>query len=453
MVSRAGLACGGAQNKDSCGGAQNKDSDQRSFFMAVGMSSPVTVSPSAGKRALVSRERRILQFTAVILVSSLFLQRFGLPVPAKGISIVGPIGLAAAAVALAQGTLALNRARLIAFLLLTGWAVLGMLWQQTHANSFDTLLNLNSLMQFLLLTSFATLSFAEPVNEARFFRQVNFYLALIAAAGLVQFVAQFAGLRLFQFTGLLPTSILYESGYNLEIPVGFAGLYKANGFFLVEPSVFSQTMAVALIIEMLYFKRLRLVCLFAAGLILSFSGTGWIVLATFVVSATFSLGTRGLVVAGATLLLVAFAVGVALLAAPEVAAVFGQRLQEFSQVGTSGQMRFITPFWLLQDVLARVPSAALLGIGSGASEHLTLPYAYDVNTPIKVALEYGVPALVFYVLLFVLGPKSPIQRALVLPGLVLFLFAGGYQQFPPVLFLVLLLLSTAWLRPPSPGGE
>ena len=116
---------------------------------------------------------------------------------------------------------------------------------------------------------------------------------------------------------------------------------------------------------------------------------------------------------------------------------------------TSGHLRFITPYWTLADTLGRDPVALLLGIGAGVSERLSLPYDYNVNTPVKVLLDYGLPALVAYLLLFVLGRKSPVQGALVLPGLVLFLFTGGYQQFPPVLFPVLLLLCVARLRPSS----
>ena len=91
----------------------------------------------------------------------------------------------------------------------------------------------------------------------------------------------------------------------------------------------------------------------------------------------------------------------------------------------------------------------LIGIGSGASETINLPYDYDVNTPVKVSLEYGVPALIAYVLLFILGSRTALQRVLLIPTTVLVLFAGGYQQFAPVLFMILLITSVARLRPSS----
>ena len=133
--------------------------------------------------------------------------------------------------------------------------------------------------------------------------------------------------------------------------------------------------------------------------------------------------------------------------APDLVAAVGSRLDEITRPGTSGHLRFITPFWMLSDVMSANPYAFLIGIGSGVSERLVLPYEYDVNTPVKVMVDYGAPALLSYVLLFVLGQKTRMQAAIVLPALVLFFFTGGYQQFPPMIFIVLLLTAVARLRP------
>ena len=401
-------------------------------------------------RVPTAAERQALNFTTAILCACLFLQRFGVPLGGQSVSLVGPIGLALAFLGLLTGALAFSIWRLVAFLALTGIAVLGMVWQSSVPSSFDGGSQVQSTAQFLLLTSFAVFSFATPISERRFFARVNFWLAVIAVAGIAQFAAQFVGLGLFAFTGLLPDAILFEARYNLQIPIGFAGLFKANGFFLVEPSVFSQFMSIGLIIEILSGKRLKYLLLFSAGLMLSVSGTGWIVLASFVAAAALGMGLRGLAIAAGTLLAAAVMALAVVQFAPDLADAFGERLGEISRMGTSGHLSFITPFWLLDDVLARVPAAALVGIGGGISEKLTMPYDYNVNTPIKVALEYGFPALVAYLALFVLGAKSPVQAGLVVPVIVLFLFTGAYQQFPPVLFLLLLLISVARLRPDDP---
>jgi hypothetical protein len=413
---------------------------------------PRATDPTRAARGLELLERRALAFTAAIMATSLLLQRFALPAGGKNLSIVGPIGLALGAVGLLRGVLAFDRGRLAAFLALTGWAALGVAWSTLEPGSFGTSPNLRSLAQFLLVSGFATLTFARPVDERRFFATVNKWFAVIAVAGLLQFALQLVGVRVFAFSPFLPHQIMFEAGYNLTIPIGVASLYKSNGFFLVEPSVFSQVMAVALIVEVLAFRRARFLALFVAALLVSFSGTGWIVLASFIAAATLSLGRRGLVVAAATAALLGLAVGAAALLAPSFVGAVSGRFHEISQIGTSGHMRFVTPFWLAHDVLQRDPAAALLGMGAGASEQVMMPYEYDVNTPVKVALEYGFPALLAYLLLLVLGRKTAVQRALVVPGVVLLLFAGGYQQFPAMLFPILLIISVARLAPAEGGA-
>lgn len=399
-------------------------------------------------RALgVARGQQVLLFTTVIVAASVFLQRFSLPAGGKGINIVGAIGLGFAAVGLLRGALRFSRVRLFLFLLLCTLVLMGMAYRQIHPGRFQIGGSLQSLLQFLILTSFATLSFTEPVPEREFMRRVTAVLSLVAIAGIVQFVVQFGGLRLFSFRGIVPDAILFEDGYNLQIPLGFGNLFKANGFFMLEPSIFSQVMAFALMLEILVLKRARVLVLFAGGLLLSMSGTGWIVLMAFVATVAFSMGRRGVIVSVVTLVVLGLLVAAVGVLAPDVTAAFSDRLDEVTRPSTSGHLRFITPFWLLNDVLIQEPAAALFGIGGGAAEKLTMPYDYTVNTPVKIALEYGLPALVAYVVLLAAGRKTATQRAILAPSLVLLLFSGGYQQFAPMLFPVLLVLSVANLRP------
>ena len=342
-------------------------------------------APAAGSR----RMRDAMLFTTAVAGSSLFLQRFGLPAGDKAISIVGFIGLGGAAVGLARGALVLDRVRFPAFLFLCAWAVLGLAYGQVFPNRFQVPPSQQSLFQFLVFTSFAPLSFAERMPEAMFFRRVTNLLGVVGGAGIVQFVAQFAGLGLFSFRGLVPDRLLFEDGYNLQIPAGFGGVFKSNGFFLLEPSIFSQIMALGLMIEVLTFVRPRFLLLFLAGFLLSMAGTGWVVIAAFVVTVAFGMGWRGVLLAVTTLVVLAgLGLGVALFA-PDAAAAFSGRLGEVFLPQTSGHLRFVTPFWLLNDVLGLQPDAAWMGLGGGVSERVPLPYEYDVNTPVKIGLEYG----------------------------------------------------------------
>lgn len=92
--------------------------------------------------------------------------------------------------------------------------------------------------------------------------------------------------------------------------------------------------------------------------------------------------------------------------------------------------RYLTPdevgqlvaatFWVLSNAQKSNPFVGLVGLGSGASDRMSLPYEYAMNTPVKVMVDYGAPVLVAYVLLFVLGGKTPVQAAVVVPAVVMF---------------------------------
>ena len=387
-----------------------------------------------------------LKFSAIILGVCLILQRFGLPLGGKSFSIVGPIGMIVAGFYLLRGTLAFNEFRLWCYVALAALAVFGLVWHAVVPGRLADVPNLQSLSQFLLLTSFATFTFMQAVSERSFFQLVNKWFAFIAIAGIIQFFLQLVGLGFFAFTGVLPDAILFESSYNLQIPIGVGDLLKSNGFFLIEPSTFSQVMALGLIIEILAFRRPIYLGLFVFAILLSFSGTGWIVVGAFVAAAAIGMGWRGIAIALGTVLLLGSILGGATLLAPDLAGAVQQRMDEFSRPGTSGHLRFITPFWIFNDTLTETPSAAFIGIGPGVSERLTPPYEYDVNTPVKISLEFGIPAFFLYILLFVGGRKSPIQRRILVPAATMFFIAGAYQQFPPVLFMILLLVAVARLQ-------
>jgi hypothetical protein len=389
--------------------------------------------------------RQLVYFSMFVAGTCLLLQRFGVPFGAKAIDLVGPLVLIGAWLQLWRGILVFSRIRLGFFVATLALAAVGLAYNFAVPAPFGIAPSLESTAQFFIMTSFATFAFTETVPEREFFRAINLCLGVVAIAGILQFMAQFAGLSLFSFRGFVPDRLLFEDGYNVIIPFGIGSTIKSNGFFLLEPSIFCQMMALGIAIEVLTARRALYLAGFAAGMLVSGAGTGWLVLLAFILSVTVSLGARGALLALLTGTIVLVLAGGVVLLAPDVAATLGDRLHEFSQPGTSGHLRFITPFWALSDVLARAPAALLSGLGGGVSERLILPYEFDVNTPVKITLEYGAPAMLCYLGTITLGPKSPVQRALVVPALVLLMFTGGYQEFPPILFLVLLIISVARL--------
>src|SRR4029079_6456701 len=102
---------------------------------------------------------------------------------------------------------------------------------------------------------------------------------LLAAAGITQFFLQFVFRAdwLFNFMPLIPEPIRASGGWNT---VNWAGDWsKSNGFFLREASIFSVAMAFALICELSMARRKWVLAMLAAGLVLTYSGSGLLCLA------------------------------------------------------------------------------------------------------------------------------------------------------------------------------
>lgn len=411
---------------------------------------PAAPAPSRAEGASSAAADEAVRFSVLVLLISLVLQRFAVPLGELPLSIVGPLGLLCGAFWVLRGVLVFDQRRVAALLVIAAVGCLGGLLSMTASTARFAAVSWTSLAQFLLLNLFALLTFREPVDEDKFFAAFNACLAFVGVAGVLQFFAQFAGLNLFSFEALgFPVKYTVELYYNVNNLAGTGGIYKSNGFFLAEASIYSQFMALGLAAELIYFRRQRYLAVFAFGLILSVSGTGWLVLGAFVVATVAKLGARGVAMGVGALAAGGFALGVLSFASPDLFEYFVSRVDEVSTPGSSGHIRFVTPFWALSDVLGEAPWSLLSGAGAGASErlHTQVSYIYTVNTPLKVVLEYGLPGLAAYLALFLAADRTPRQSALLLPAMTLFLLTGTYAQFPPVLFPILLITSVARLRP------
>lgn len=392
-----------------------------------------------------------IRFTVWVLLASLLLQRFAIPIGELPLSVVAPIGLLCGAYWMVSGVLVFDRRRVVALLVIAVMGCLSSIVSMAGSTARLAAISWTSLAQFLLLSSFALLAFREPVDEERFFRAINRWIFFIGVAGILQFFAQFAGVSVFAFSDYgFPIKFTQEYVfYNTVQTAGASTVIKSNGFFLVEASIYSQMAAIGLCIELVYFRRMRHLAVYALSLIVAISGTGWMVLGAFVVGAVISMGPRGAVIGIVALVVPTFALGVLALTQPDLFNYFVNRAGEFSSPGSSGHLRFVTPFWALADVLDETPLSLLIGGGAGASERLytQLSYAYNINTPLKIVVEYGLPGLVAYLALFLAADRTPRQSALMMPAMVLFLFTGAYSQFAPILFPILLITSVARLRP------
>jgi len=385
--------------------------------------------------------------TWIVLVSGLVLQRFAIPAGGSlKISIATPLVLGAAGWAVMCNSVVIEQRRLLMFLGLFAVAILSTAIQYNLPLAIAPRMSLTSLAYWLAITAFAVVRFRRPMAELKFFGMVSLALQIVAVAGVLEFLLQFVGIRIFEFTGIVPSQFLIEEQYAVVLGLE-GGLLKSNGFFMIEPSVFSQVMALGIIVEAQVFRRTERFALFFVGLLMSASGTGWIVLFSYIVVLAVGAGVRGLLGAIALAAVGAIAFGGLVLVAPDIAGTMTARMTEFTYAGTSGNERFVTPFLALDFVWTQSPRTTVTGAGPGSSELLAVPFFYRLNTPIKIVIEYGVFGLLFYLGLLLTGTRTSRQALLVLPCLVLLLVAGGYHQFSPILFLVILLCDCAFLQP------
>ena len=409
---------------------------------------PITMSQVSAARPAASAQRLTLGtegFCWATLAICFVLQRFAIPAGgALAISLATPLVLLLALWGLMSGALAIDRRRLGLYLGLFATGCLALAVQSSAPLAMAPRRSMASLGYWLLITAFAVLRFRRPMPEARFFHIVTASLGFIAMAGLAQFALQFIHLSLFSFSGIVPDRLLIEDQYAVVLPIS-GGLNRSNGFFLVEPSVFSQFMALGAVIEGSTFRRRAWLALFFAALLVSVSGTGWMVLGAFVLQLALTTGPRGILAAIGIAIFAVLALAASTLVDPALLDTLLGRMGEFSLQGTSGYERFVTPFMALRDVLRADPTAFFTGIGPGGSELLSLPYFYRLNAPVKILMEYGIFGLGFYLALLVVALRTRVQWGLLSALLVLLLFTGGYQQFSPILFPVLLIGSVAVL--------
>jgi hypothetical protein len=295
----------------------------------------------------------------------------------------------------------------------------------------------------LLVCMYMAYVFVIPDGEATFdatLRLFRRFALIVTIAGICQFVAQVVipGPTLFTFADYLPDAILTQN-FNDVIPVpGAEELNKSNGFFLLEPSHFSQLVGLAVVAEMAFFRPSWRLAVLGLGLLLSYSGTGLVICAVFV---PLLLVHRG----HGRLVLVSLAIAFALLVFADLLYLTSmfERLNEFGSEQSSAFARFLSPFYLFNDFVFPQVQTTLFGLGPGSIEPYFRSEDYAVHDPTwgKVFFEYGlvgtIPFMVFVCHCMFAGTRSYwLSAALFFTYLLL----GGNLLEPRMESLILVLV-------------
>jgi hypothetical protein len=276
-----------------------------------------------------------------------------------------------------------------------------------------------------------------PGAPIRMFRNIA---VVISIAGMVQFVAQFiVGIDLaFAPETYIPEFIIR---YNNMNPLSYGShIIKSNGFFLIEPSLLSQLCAIAIVVEIVTERSLRRLALYAGGLIVSYSGTGLILLA--LILPVFIIRQRRI---GLLLTLVVMGGAILLFAQQLNLAIFVDRVNEFNSTHSSAYARFLSPFQTIKDFYLNDTQSFLFGTGAGSYRYIAAvarrSYASHDPTWAKVFFEYGMIGAIAYFSFFCYCIFSVRQDSYIKTALFLqFMILGGYILTPFVHALILGLL-------------
>jgi hypothetical protein len=336
-----------------------------------------TQARSRGKRWLDG----IILFTP--LLSATFLAKIAPPVlgGARGLAIAFPLIVLALGLGLATRRLQLVPHRLAFFLLML--SVLGMV-QVVRGDGFSML---SVVLMAAVGLAFVPALRADGLNidaALRFFCNVSAFIALL---GIVQFALQFVLGPEMAFP--IETYIPREHrvlNINDRVPLYYgAAIFKANGVVMMEPSVFSQLCALGLTAELIGRNRATRLLVYGAALVVSYSGTGLLVLAVtlplvVILHERWDLLVRGLI----------FAVVLALFADPLNLDVTLRRTGEFASSGSSAAARFTSWRVLFDEHLWNSPQAALFGHGAGTYADMAADYGASEMVHSKIIFEFGV---------------------------------------------------------------
>ncbi|PCI57311.1 MAG: hypothetical protein COB36_03345 [Alphaproteobacteria bacterium] len=320
-----------------------------------------------------------------MIIAATFLQKVAIPVADIQIFLGLPIIVGLTAFGFITRRLVLKSRNFILYLFMVGIIVLTQILGG-HIFSFASM--------FLLIIVHCPYAFGLKANSAMpgiqflYFQRI---MVIIAIAGILQYAAQFiiGGDIAFFLDTMFPQSIIMQ-GYNGTIPLQYgSSFYKSNGVFLQEPSSFSQLLAVAIVVEAIYFKNWKRVVLFLAAISLTFSGTGLIIL--FALIPIYLIHYRKFFIL--TFLLVA------VLTAPLWGTFVGlggtiNRTREFTDTRSSGYARFVSIVPTLNTYIVPQTNTFLFGLGSGSIlRTLTSNESdYEWHNPSwgKMIFEYGI---------------------------------------------------------------
>lgn len=344
-------------------------------------------------------------FIFLILFSLTFLQRFAIPIGSLQIAPVFLISLLASVTLFFFNRIEIHQKRFTIFLI----AICGVFIASFYGFIYSKNVGLSSLLSlFLFYIPFLFISRQKGCLNYIFSTYQTFML-IIAVLGIFQFLLQFVGFGFIDPINNFPRGILLDF-YNTQNPLSYGSpIMKANGMTMLEPSFYSKMLATGIIIEFLTKKRKKVIILYFIGMLLSFSGTGFIILLIAAIPILFKLKPLQVI-----FLVILMAIPVYFLFDKGLGNIFIQRLNEFNTPNTSGHVRFIAPWLAYKEFITFEDTETILfGTGSGTIEkYKGSEFTFNEMNPgglaaahplayVKLLIEYGIIGGLFFTIFII----------------------------------------------------
>ena len=370
-----------------------------------------------------AHEKTIYGFFIAQTFALVFLQKLAVNLPGGSIQLPFFVMYLGLAVLVFTKAIAFDRTRLILYGAFSTLAVLSALISKTDFKVVSL---------FLALLLYVPMTVKLKVSDkfhAKCIESFQWFIVVICGVVLLEHTIQLlAGSKAIpNMDKMLPESMLFP-GYTYLRPMEWASkMIKPNGFFMLEVSIVSQFLALAIILELLYAQKAWRLVLFSVVLLSTFAGTGLMMLLIVLPFMFFKTSPKvvvGCVLAG--LAVIIFAVQTDWLDSQL------KRTDEYRTYGQSSYHRFVEPLLKLEEFI-RQPNNLFYGEGPGNIYHARNIVWWPIT---KVSVEYGfIVAAAFYAFVCYAMFKRPPDRRIALACFISYNLLNGSFAVPLNVFL------------------
>jgi hypothetical protein len=290
----------------------------------------------------------------------------------------------------------------------------------------------------LLLAGYSTYVICLDVTREFYLRCIDFFVKVMIVVALITIIqiggqATTGRVLVPSMDDLLPKSLIIKGYVYWQTLYWGASLIKPPAFFFREVSFVSQFLALAIVAEIAFFRKIWRLAVMVVALFATFAGTGLVILA---VTSPFLLAKLPRTARFYAIPLVA--IGIAVLAGSGWFSNVESRVGEYQDTSSSTYGRFIYPIVVLSE-LQDVDDPVFTGMGAGNGDRATRGNGV-LAAPTKLLLEYGiVPTILFYVfVVYCLFYRAP-DISFAFAQLALHVLGGGYLLVSPYIILFFIL--------------